>query len=225
MAPYATLLLLAAPGRGVKPQALLQSIAATWADRSEPALVVEMAGRIPRSLQKSDGKGMPMTMEASPAAAMLTLRGDLAAAAAAMAAVIDALDAQIDRAASSVVGGQELVVKAGTGDVSVVMAVRRLPHYTRASFHHRWQTIHAEFGRRIAAPGYRQIHAAAAFERTPLGELIALNDHDGVAIVTYGSESEMFEVRASPQVSHDAVEDEMQFIDHSRSSLMLFASI
>jgi EthD domain len=193
--------------------------------RDEPStLTIEVAERLPLSLTKPAGDGTLVVMEPSHHSALMVVRGEIEAAARRLVDLLNALSTRIDRSASEVITGHELAVKSGTGHLWVVMPVRRLTSLSREAFQERWRTVHAEFGRRMAAPGYRQIHAQPLPAGTGLGALVSINDHDGAAVVSYGSEEEMERTRSSAEVARHALEDERRFIDHARSSLMVFRS-
>lgn len=194
--------------------------------RADPILAVETAARLGLQLPKRTPDGAAaLPLAPSPHAALILLRGGREHATAQFAALIARLAPMMDLDASAAIAGAEHIVKPESGRVIVTMLVNRLPALSRPAFSERWRVGHAPFGRRIAAPGYRQLHAdapaetVAAMQRTGL---LGVNAYDGVGCVMFASLEGMRAARAAPEVTRDATADEMQFIDHSRSILMAF---
>jgi len=116
------------------------------------------------------------------------------------------------RAALGLVGTQH-IVKPGDGDLLVVMLARRRAELSHAAFCARWLEGHARFGLATAASGYRQLHAH---------EAPAEDGFDGAGLVFFRDLDHVAQGRAAPEIAKAATADEMEFIDHSRSMLMLF---
>ncbi|HVA09670.1 MAG TPA: hypothetical protein VNG12_23340, partial [Acidimicrobiales bacterium] len=156
-----TVLLFIAPSEVTDAAQLAATIVRALAERPNSSLTIDVAEHIPHPLAKLDEDGTPIAMEVSSHTLLLIVRGRGSATARAASDLLEAGSDHFDRSTSFVIAGEEVVIKPGSGSFSVVMPVRRLPHFNRPSFQHRWRTIHADFGRRMAAPGYRQVHAAA----------------------------------------------------------------
>lgn len=220
MNPGPVTLFLAAPDPGASPATMVPAIAAMLADSG---LAAECGARVDVVLAKTDPlDGNPLPLLSCPFAAAALIREPAPLALAAVADVLEHVEG-IDPAASALVCGTEHAIKAGGGGIAVMMLVSRKPGLDRQAFLERWRSGHAPFGLRMSAPGYRQLHAdappelAARFEGMP-----PFNRFDGAGIVHYRDRGEMAATRASPAVARDATADEMQFIDHGRSMLMMF---
>ncbi|QGZ93784.1 EthD domain-containing protein [Terricaulis silvestris] len=157
--------------------------------------------------------------------ALIVLRGGFERIAQEFAALITRLAPALDLNASVAIAGAEHIIKPDSGPVIVTMLVKRHAALSKAAFAERWRIGHAPFGRRIAAPGYQQLHADAPAEIVAVLQssgLTSVNAYDGVGCVMFESLEQMHATRASPEVARDATADEMQFVDHSRSMLMAF---
>lgn len=109
--------------------------------------------------------------------------------------------------------GEQIVVKPGDGDILVAMLIRRRSELTHSAFLDRWLNGHARFGLATAAVGYRQLHPECAPEK---------DGFDGAALVLFRDRDHAASARAAPEIARDATADEMQFIDHGQSMLMMF---
>jgi hypothetical protein len=109
--------------------------------------------------------------------------------------------------------GTQHLVQPGDGDVLVVMLARRKAGMTHAAWRDRWLNGHARFGLGTAASGYRQLHP----DEPPSPE-----GFDGAGLVFFRDRGHAASARAAPEIARDATRDELAFIDHSRSMLMMF---
>lgn len=110
--------------------------------------------------------------------------------------------------------GTQHVVQPGEGDLLVIMLARRKAGMSHDAWRERWLHDHAPFGLRTAASGYRQLHPATP----PDGD-----GFDGAGLVFFRDQDHAALSRAAPAIAEAATRDEMEFIDHSRSMLMMFA--
>lgn len=113
--------------------------------------------------------------------------------------------------------------------IKFVMCIRRHPDMTRAEFQDYWMNKHGPFYMKNAsamrATKYVQSHTVD----TPLNEGLRssrgmLPEYDGVAEVWFESEQELMAAMSSPegqQLSAALLEDEGNFIDHSKSSAFI----
>lgn len=109
--------------------------------------------------------------------------------------------------------GRQHVVTPGEGAILIVMLARRKAGMSHAAFRERWLAGHARFGRDTAASGYRQLHPS----RPP-----GANGYDGAGLVFFRDLDHAASARAAPEIADAATRDEMAFIDHRRSMLMMF---
>ena len=109
--------------------------------------------------------------------------------------------------------GMQHIVKPGDGDLLIVMLARRRPELSHETFCTRWLEGHARFGLATAASGYRQLHP---------DEAPAEDGFDGAGLVFFRDLDHVARSRAAPEIARAATADEMEFIDHSRSMLMMF---
>jgi hypothetical protein len=128
-------------------------------------------------------------------------------------------DPAFDPGRSAVVAGVEHTVVPGSGRVFAVGLVRRRPDLAREDFLAHWRDRHVAFARRVSgSTGYRQLHADAELSAAVAAELgIPDAGFDGAGLMFAPDLGSMAQVRASPEVRRDATEDEMRFVDHSRS--------
>lgn len=133
----------------------------------------------------------------------------------------------IDRYRSVVLVGTDHVMLPGAGPAVLIYALRRLPALTPAEFSSYWITTHADFGRRaLAGQGYRQVHADAILSAELADAVgIAVCDLDGAVVSATSSWDGYWQRRASPEARRtgaEALADEDNFIDHSRSMSMRY---
>lgn len=113
--------------------------------------------------------------------------------------------------------------------IKFVMCITRHPDMTREDFKDYWMNKHGPFfmenARAMRAKKYVQSHTVD----TPLNESLRssrgmMPEYDGVAEVWYESEEELVEAMSSPEgqkLSAALLEDEGNFIDHSKSSAFI----
>ena len=113
--------------------------------------------------------------------------------------------------------------------IKFIMCIHRRPDMAREQFQDYWMNKHGPFFMENAgamrAKKYLQSHTVD----TPLNEGLRssrgmLPEYDGVAEVWFESEAELMEAMSSPEgqkLSAALLEDEGNFIDHSRSSAFI----
>lgn len=109
--------------------------------------------------------------------------------------------------------GTQHIVKPGHGEMLVVMLARRRPELSHEAFRARWLEGHSRFGLATSASGYRQLHPDKAPDEAGF---------DGAGLVFFRDLDHVAQSRAAPEIARAATADEMAFIDHSRSMLMMF---
>ncbi len=123
--------------------------------------------------------------------------------------------------------GTDHVMLPGAGPAVLIYALRRLPALTPAEFYSYWISTHADFGRRaLAGQGYRQVHAdarlsaeLAAPSASPSATSTAPWSRRRPAGTPTGSGGPTPEAR---RTGAEALADEDNFIDHSRSMSMRY---
>ena len=133
----------------------------------------------------------------------------------------------VDRSRSIALVGTDYVMLPGPGPAVLIYALRRLPALSLAAFHDYWTSTHAEFGRRaLAGQGYRQVHAIPAASAELAGALgLQVSDLDGAVISESSSWDAYWQRRATDgarKTGAEALADEDNFIDHSRSMSMRY---
>jgi hypothetical protein len=113
----------------------------------------------------------------------------------------------------------------GSNRIRLFFGLRRLPALDRAAFHDYWLNRHAEIGRRRIPPySYHQLHAdAAATQAAAHATDIAPIDLDGVVEVHFPDVDAFVRQLSRKEVAEEALADERNFIDHSRSFFWAFA--
>jgi hypothetical protein len=109
--------------------------------------------------------------------------------------------------------GTQHLVRPGDGEILVVMLARRRAELSHDAFRARWLDGHARFGLATSASGYRQLHPDEAPDEAGF---------DGAGLVFFRDLDHVARSRAAPEIAREATADEMEFIDHSRSMLMMF---
>ena len=136
----------------------------------------------------------------------------------------------IDRSRCAALVGTDHVMLPGSGPAVLIYALRRLPALTLAEFHDYWISTHAEFGRRaLAGQGYRQVHADPTLS-AELAEAIGVTVHDldGAVVSASPSWDSYWQRRADPEArktGSEALADEDNFIDHTRSMSMRYSEL
>lgn len=161
-------------------------------------------------------------MESSPPPfdAVVQLSGDRVTAALSdrLAEIVERLDGWIDRSRSAVVVGEEIRITAGGGPVLIVMPLRRRPELSHEQFMAHWFERHADLGEAVEGVRYRQNHVDYA-ATDALAERLGLSFEplDGLTESYFSTAEEAFALMSREEVAVAAIEDEKQFIDHSRS--------
>ena len=113
--------------------------------------------------------------------------------------------------------------------IKFVMCITRHPNMSREDFKDYWMNKHGPFfmknAQAMRAKKYVQSHTLD----TPLNEGLRTSrgmkpEYDGVAEVWFDSEKELLEGMSSPEgqkLGVELLEDEKNFIDHSKSSAFL----
>ncbi|MES9860143.1 MAG: EthD domain-containing protein [Candidatus Thiodiazotropha sp. LLP2] len=113
--------------------------------------------------------------------------------------------------------------------IKFVMCITRHPDMTRAEFREYWMNRHGPFfmnnAEAMGAKKYLQSHTL----NTPLNEGLRvsrgmLQEYDGIAEVWFESEESLMSGMSSPEgqkLGSELLEDEKNFIDHSKSSAFI----
>jgi hypothetical protein len=214
---------LAAPAMGRSSDEVANALACACSSGS-PA--IQLGVRLPGRLRKArPGGSGELPLRDSPHAAILLSRGPSDAQRLTLGAVLARAGTCLDLEASALLVGTEHVVRPGAGSILVAMLTTRRDDFTRHAYFDRWLTGHAPFGLRIDAAGYRQIHADAPPDPGAGSGIVGAppaNLYDGIGMVTFRDLEHVSRSRAAPEIAMDATTDEMAFIDHSRSMLMMF---
>lgn len=110
--------------------------------------------------------------------------------------------------------------------IKLMMVLYRKPGTTRAEFRAYWNDQHGPFFMKNAGTIRAKKYVQSQTIDTPLNEAIRASrgmqpECDGVAEVWFESEADMIEAMGTPEgqaLSAALLEDENNFIDHSRSS-------
>lgn len=113
----------------------------------------------------------------------------------------------------------------GRDAIRLFFGLRRLPVLDRAAFHDYWLNRHAEIGRRLIPPySYHQLHAdTAATDAAALATSLPPIDLDGIVEVHFPDIDAFVRQLSRKEVAEEALADERNFIDHSRSFFWAFA--
>jgi hypothetical protein len=133
------------------------------------------------------------------------------------------LDGSIDPVTSAAIAGVEHTIVAGEAPLTLVYPIRRVPSLSPEAFRERWFRGHVEVASEAGNLGkfrYRQFHAspdatAAAAETAG----VVLADFDGAAIGFYDDRDQFVTVAVDPAMR---IDDELHFIDHSRSAMGIY---
>lgn len=156
-----------------------------------------------------------------------TENGDLKHLAMPLRDVMQHLNEWIEPGLSAVIAGTEHIILPGQEPLMLILAIRRLAHMTDEAYHDYWLNKHSEVARRVPVlRAYRQFHANEPASRD-IGKLLDIGvvDFNGAAQGYYRDIKDFFDIMAQPEVTADAIEDEKNFIDHSRSVMGLFKII
>ena len=113
--------------------------------------------------------------------------------------------------------------------IKLVMCLRRHPDMTREQFQDYWLNKHGPFFMKNAGDMRAKKYVQSHTVDTPLNEGMRnsrgmLPEYDGVAEVWFESEEDLMEAMNSPEgqkLSAALLEDEGNFIDHSKSSAFI----
>ncbi len=113
--------------------------------------------------------------------------------------------------------------------IKFVMCLRRHPEMTREAFQDYWLNKHAPFFQANAGTMRAKKYVQSHTIDTPLNDGLResrgmLAEYDGVAEVWFESEQDLMEAMSSPegqQLSAALLEDEGNFVDHSKSSAFI----
>ena len=113
--------------------------------------------------------------------------------------------------------------------IKFVMCITRHPDMTREDFKDYWMNKHGPFFMENAGAMRAKRYVQSHIVDTPLNEGLRssrnmLPEYDGVAEVWFESEEELIEGMSSPEgqkLSVALLEDEGNFIDHSKSSAFI----
>ena len=113
--------------------------------------------------------------------------------------------------------------------IKFIMCITRHPDMTREAFKDYWMNTHGPFFMENAGAMRAKKYVQSHTIDTPLNEGLRssrgmLPEYDGVAEVWFESEEELMEAMSSPEgqkLSAALLEDERNFIDHSKSSTFI----
>ncbi len=113
--------------------------------------------------------------------------------------------------------------------IKMVMCLRRHPNMTRRQFQDYWLNQHGPFFQKNAGDMRAKKYVQSHTVDTPLNEGMRSSrgmqpEYDGVAEVWFESEEDLMEAMSSlggQKLSAALLEDEGNFIDHSKSSAFL----
>ncbi len=140
-------------------------------------------------------------------------------------ALADRVRGMSDGARSTVLATRRHAIVPGEKPVILSFVLRRLPHLAPPQFYDYWLNTHADYGRRNIQPprSYAQLHSdAEASARLTTAAGFAVRDYMGVAECTFPSIADFQAQLQRVEVARDALADERNFIDHSRSVFDLF---
>lgn len=113
--------------------------------------------------------------------------------------------------------------------IKFVMCITRHPEMTRQQFQDYWRHQHGPFFMANAAAMRAKKYVQSHTLDTPLNEGLRtsrgmLPEYDGVAEVWFDSEADLIEAMSSPagqKLSAELLEDEGNFIDHTKSAAFI----
>lgn len=113
--------------------------------------------------------------------------------------------------------------------IKFVMCITRHPDLTREEFRDYWMNKHGPFFMENASAMRARKYVQSHTLDTPLNEGLRTSrsmrpEYDGVAEVWFDSEAALVEGMSSPEgqkLGADLLEDERNFIDHSKSSAFI----
>jgi hypothetical protein len=134
------------------------------------------------------------------------------------------LESFLELGKSAVIAGVEHLIIPGEDSLTIIFAIRRLQEMTPEAFYDHWLNKHAEVGRSIPnLRGYRQFHAdAGATIEAARAMGVAVDDFDGVAQSYFKDVEDFLKIMSEPEMVQDAIDDEKNFIDHTRSPMGVY---
>jgi hypothetical protein len=173
---------------------------------------VYVGTRLPVDPKKYEADGREIPMERLDHAVIVVAHGATPAQAAATAAAATAAAGAMAGTTISVQGNLRIVAP-GSGPVLGLCVFRRNPSLDPAACYRHWHTTHAALARRFpGGPGYGQLRPTA-----PCG-------YDGAALLRYRDLDAMAAGRDDVGYFREVTDDEKRFLDHSRSSVLVFAA-
>lgn len=129
------------------------------------------------------------------------------------------LENLVDAGASAALAGAEHVILPGAGRLLVLIANRRLAHFTHDGFIEYWLNYHGPFARKHTPPEaglyYRQFHTDVEATRLLLQVSgFKVGDFDGAAECYYTSPENVRALMSRTDVVDQATLDEREFVDH-----------
>jgi hypothetical protein len=136
-----------------------------------------------------------------------------------------AIVALADTARSSAFTGLRHSILPGKDAIRLFFGLRRLPRLTRKEFQDYWLNHHADIGRRLIPPyTYHQIHAVTE-DHAEQTAGVAASSYDGIVEVHFPDVEAFVRQLSRAEIAVEALEDEKNFIDHSRSAFWAFREI
>jgi hypothetical protein len=159
----------------------------------------------------------------SDASVQISGEGDLAAAA---RQVLGRLAPLIAVDQTEAVVCTEVVIVPGLAPVFVMMQNRRPVSLTHEGHIDAWYGRHAELGVTSGVARYRQYHVRPD-ETAAITSALGLADprYDGIACSYFETEAEAVELMSSDWIATEAIKDEVNFIDHARSTFGLYQDL
>jgi hypothetical protein len=144
-----------------------------------------------------------------------------------LSGMIATLARLIDRERSSVLVVQRHAILPGGDAIRLFFGLRRLERLTLAQFHDYWLNRHAELGRRLIPPyTYHQLHADPTATAALARSLdLQASTFDGVVEVHFPDLDAFVKQLSRPEVAEEALADERNFIDHSRSVFWAYRTL
>lgn len=136
-----------------------------------------------------------------------------------------ALVAASDASRACTVAAVRHAILLGRDAIRLFFGLRRLPQLSQPAFHDYWLNRHAMIGRRLIPPySYHQLHAdSVATDAASTATAIPPIDLDGIVEVHFPDIDAFVRQLSRKEVAEEALEDERNFIDHSRSFFWAFA--
>lgn len=159
--------------------------------------------------------------------AVLTLRADADKIAAVAVDLRVKLATVLDADRSELLAVRRHAILPGGDAIRLVFGLRRLERLTLEQFHDYWLNHHAEMGRRLIPPyTYHQLHTDPE-TTTRLAARTGLHPatFDGVVEVHFPDTDAFVRQLSRQEVAEEALADERNFIDHSRSIFWAYRTV